>query len=147
MVTPFNQILIIDDNDIDAFILERIIDRSAFCGEVISKHWAQEAIDFLQENDHIHGKIPSLIFLDINMPVMNGFEFLEAFAQLSDAVKLRSKVVMISTSNHLQDRQKALNNPYVHDYLVKPADPALVDKVMQEVDMIIPSPVYRSREC
>ena len=136
------QVLIVDDNEIDSFILAKVIDRTQYQGEVICKNWASEALDHLRENDHPQGVLPQVIFLDLNMPLMNGFEFLEQFSQLSARILNYCQIVVITTSDHHLDRQRALNHPCVMDYLLKPADHQQVLQILHNSLQLVP--VYKS---
>lgn len=120
MTYRFPSALLIDDNEIDNFINERIINTSGFAEKVIVKISTDEALEHLKGCEQNPAVTPPVIFLDLNMPVKDGFAFLEEFNKLSDEVKSRCKVVVLSASISPDDINKASANPYVIRYLNKP---------------------------
>ena len=116
----YKSALLIDDNEIDNFINERMITSSGFAGKVIVKNSADNAMQFLTENQHDENTLPEVVFLDLNMPVKDGFVFLNDFEALSDTVKKKCKIVVLSSSISPEDINKASTNPYVIKYVNKP---------------------------
>lgn len=124
----YNNILLIDDNEIDNFINERIISTSSFAKNIVVKKSAPEALDYLKQiNDT--SQLPEIIFLDLNMPVMDGFGFLNEFAGLKDEVKKHSKVIVLSSSISPDDIDRASTNPFVYKYLNKPLSDKYLDAI------------------
>jgi len=119
-MSKFRNVLLVDDNEIDNFINERIITSSSFCENVVVRNSADGALNYLKEIVGSENKIPDIIFLDLNMPVKDGFAFLEEFGELSDEIKKHSKVIVLSSSISPEDINKASTNPYVFKYLNKP---------------------------
>ena len=76
-------VMLIDDNDTDNFISKRIIEITQFAQQVEVKNSGQDALEYLVANTDDVNRLPRLIFLDINMPVMDGFMFLYEFENLS----------------------------------------------------------------
>lgn len=112
-------ILIIDDNEEDRYILRRLISKCIGEVKVHDCINGQDALDYLNkisEND-----FPQKIFLDINMPVLGGFEFLEAFKSLRLEKKILSNchIAMFSTSQDYDEKKKALAYEFVVDYIEK----------------------------
>jgi CheY-like chemotaxis protein len=116
----FPSALLIDDNEIDNFINERIINTSGFAEKIIVKTSTDEALEFLKTCEQDPSQTPPVIFLDLNMPVKDGFVFLEEFNKLHESVKSKTKVVVLSASISPDDINKASANPYVIRYLNKP---------------------------
>ena len=83
----FDRVLLIDDNDIDNFINERMITTNHFGKQVVVKNSGDLALNYLKEHQSDPNTLPQIIFLDLNMPVMDGFAFLEEYDKLSDTVK------------------------------------------------------------
>ena len=111
------RLLLIDDNDIDQMMYKRIIKRSGLVGETISYLYADEALEFLKSDDCPH---IDAVLLDVMMPRMDGFEFLEAVnAELGDSFK-SIVVVMLTTSLNPDDRARAAKFDTVRDFLNKP---------------------------
>lgn len=113
--------MIIDDSHIDRFIAERILKRSFFAEEILMMESAIDALEYLRAQDRIDD-LPQVIFLDIRMPEMDGFEFLERYNELPDTVKRNVTIVMISSSANLNDHIRAQRNQYVYSFLEKPLD-------------------------
>ena len=116
----YKSALLIDDNEIDNFINERMITSSGFASKVIVKNSSDNAILFLKEHQHNEAALPEAVFLDLNMPVKDGFIFLIDFEGLSDTVKKKCKIVVLSSSISPEDINKASTNPYVIKYVNKP---------------------------
>ena len=116
----FSKVLLVDDNEIDNFINERILNSSFFAENVIVRNSADSAIAFLKENSANAEALPKFVFLDLNMPVKDGFAFLEEFNGLSNEVKKNCRVIVLSSSISPDDINRASTNPYVHKYLNKP---------------------------
>jgi len=125
----FDQILLVDDNEIDNFINERIITSSGFAENVVVKFSADAALDYLREISSNPALIPDFIFLDLNMPVKDGFGFLNDYSQISEQVRNKSKVIVLSSSISPDDINRASVNPYVYKYLNKPLSEKYLEAV------------------
>ncbi len=124
----FDSVLLIDDNDIDNFINERMITTNHFSSRVIVKNSGEEALKFLR--DHASGTdLPKIIFLDLNMPVMDGFAFLEEFEKLPDNLKAQCKVIVLSSSISPEDINRASTNQYVVKYVNKPLNERYLEAI------------------
>ena len=119
-------IMITDDSEPDRYLLKRLIGKTSFKGEIIEAKNGAEAIDFLcnrkeEYSANSESFPPVLIFLDINMPIMGGFEFLEKFDKLrSERAELKSVVfTMFSSSERKEDRERASLYECVGGYVTK----------------------------
>lgn len=118
----YNNILLVDD-DVDAcYLNKRTIHAMDLADNIVTCCHGKEALSFLSDNcvnAIIKGKqCPDLIFLDIKMPVMDGFEFLEEFVNLP-IKKPKPKVFILTSSDHKTDYERA-NEFKVDGYIVKP---------------------------
>lgn len=119
-------ILIIDDNETDRYLLKRLIKQASLTETIFEAENGREALDFLTLHHNStaqqpEGYPPMLIFLDINMPIMGGFEFLEKFGPLaSEHTDLKSTVLtMFTSSANNDDKRKALQYDVVKGFMVK----------------------------
>lgn len=110
-------VMLIDDESFDQKLYQRVITRSGLVGEVISFLYADEALAYLASAD---SKPIDVIFLDINMPRMNGFEFLEAATRTLGEEFARIVVVMLTTSLERSDRERAASYSVVRRFINKP---------------------------
>lgn len=112
-MSRINSILLVDDDQINNFINKRIIKKLAIADEVNIALNGEEALSHIQDYCLKTGHCPELIFLDINMPVMNGFEFLNEFKNLPLENKNEVKIIVLTTSTNPGDLQK------LKDYSIK----------------------------
>jgi len=127
----YDSVLLIDEDDIDNFINERMITTSNFAKRVIVKTSAISALEYLKEIAS-PDSYPKIIFLDLNMPIMDGFGFLDEFDKLAKQnprLAETSKIIVLSSSISPADINKASTNPYVIKYLNKPLSEKYLDAV------------------
>ncbi len=118
--TKFENVMVIDDNEIDLYIVSRIISINNFSKNTLSYSYAKEALNYLQENQGNISLLPQVIFVDIFMPMMSGFEFMEAFDKLPATVKNYCKVFVISSSNNEDDINRAHRDKNIVNFQEKP---------------------------
>lgn len=118
--------MLVDDNELDNFVNKKMIESESFGGATTIHSSAISALDYLKKNESTPELIPGLIFLDIMMPEMDGFGFLDAFDKLGDPVKAKCKIVMLSTSDSFKDLNRANQNKYVKRFLNKPLNPQVL---------------------
>jgi CheY-like chemotaxis protein len=108
-----NTILLIDDDKAINFITKMLIKKAEITDNIETVLNGQEALDYLtnsgkyEKEDNIYPK-PMLVFLDINMPVMDGWEFAEAYSKLTPEQKGDTKIIMLTSSLNPDDKERAL---------------------------------------
>ncbi|MCS6795230.1 MAG: response regulator [Raineya sp.] len=113
-------VMLVDDNDTDNFISKRIIELSKFAKRVEIKNSGKSALQYLEENQNNPENLPDLIFLDINMPIVDGFVFLFEFEMFPENVKNKCKIAILSSSDNKRDIEKIVDNDYVIKFITKP---------------------------
>lgn len=109
--------MLIDDNPDDNFFHIREIKKVGTLNIVVTLNSGSEALKYLAEKEEPRA---DLIFLDINMPGMNGWEFLERYKELDTDLQGRAIIVMLTTSDNSDDIARAQKNPHVFNYITKP---------------------------
>ena len=123
-------ILLIDDDELNNQLNKIILESMNVAEEIIVVEDGVEAIELLSAIKNPE-QLPNLIFLDINMPMVNGFEFLEVFEKLEVANRNQLKVVILTTSSTQRDAEKALNYK-IDDYLIKPLGEETLKKLLNK---------------
>ena len=119
MDRKLNCVLMVDDSEPTNYVNKKIVEKTGIAERVVTVESGFEALEFLKEEADKEG-YPELIFLDINMPGMNGWEFLEAYDKLPKTEQALLVVVMLTTSLNPDDRTKAVRLGYVGDFINKP---------------------------
>jgi CheY-like chemotaxis protein len=114
----FKKVMLIDDNEIENFVNKKLIETTEFSAETECCLSAETALEKIRNS--IIDELPEIIFLDIKMPGMDGFGFLDEFAMLPTEVHQHVKIIMLSTSESFKDLNRANKNKFVYRFLNKP---------------------------
>ena len=137
MTSPqLNSILLVDDDEVTNFYVEHLIRKMSLARSVHVEMSGRDALDYLGRVQATKQEsLPDLILLDINMPVMNGFEFLEEFAQSPMAATYKGKIYMLTSSGLDQDRQRAADFGFLAGYYTKPLSSNALDEIAQTFNL------------
>jgi CheY-like chemotaxis protein len=122
-------ILLVDDDSIANFLIERIVQSTGFAKSISTALNGKEALHVFTKHLDDSSPVPEVVLLDLNMPIMNGFEFLKAFQQLEFKEKSNILIILVTSSNNPTDIEtaKELGIKY---YLTKPISADTIKGIM-----------------
>lgn len=107
----YNNALLIDDNELDNFINEKMLEANCFAGKVYVSSNGKSALEFINNlvvsGGANNGTYPDVMFIDLNMPIMDGFEFIDHFKKINDPKLMACKLVILTSSISNSDKIKA----------------------------------------
>lgn len=127
----YPKLAIIDDDDIYRFAVQRILKRSGVAENIRSFTNGADALAYFQEAEA--ETLPDVLLLDLNMPVMDGWDFLERFRQLRPVLPKQITIFIVSSSINPQDHERAKAISEVEDFLVKPILPRELKERLQQL--------------
>lgn len=125
-------VFIVDDDEVIVYLTNKLIASAEFCENVENYFDAQSALDKLNDTLANGGKLPDAILIDINMPVMNGWQFIEAFQKTTEFRRI--PCFIFTTSIDAADKNKALKYKVIRDFITKPLTHQKLDKILRMVD-------------
>ena len=130
IIYPMKYLFIIDDDEMYQLILKRNIRKINPDINIISYLNGQEAIDSFKEIIISNQPIPDVVFLDINMPVLDGWQFLEEYEKIRHNINSNVDIYIASSSINEMDMKKALEYSVVKDYVTKPVTSSLLKDIL-----------------
>jgi CheY-like chemotaxis protein len=126
----YSHVMLLDDNELDNFINEKTMEANFFAKKIYTSTSAKSALEFLNNlvilGDQFSEIYPQVIFIDINMPMMDGFQFIEHFKKNTEKLTQKPKLVILTSSVYHEDKEKAkgisdeiifLNKPLTNEML------------------------------
>lgn len=132
MKKKLNSILLVDDDNDCNFFHQRLIKKMEYAETVYVANNGKEAIDFLQSTINGEHPHPDIIFLDINMPVMNGWEFIKEYQKLNENQKAKVMLIMLTTSLNPDDEEQAKNYQDIKGYKNKYLNKESMEEIIEE---------------
>lgn len=127
-----NTILLLDDNEHDNFFHELIIEDLGCTNQILSLQKANEALDYLLSRNGTSLPYPDLAFIDINMPKMDGFDFLKKYKTLHGGRNTKTVFVILTTSINPEDKKKANSFEEVVMFEIKPLDEEMLTRILNK---------------
>ncbi|WP_197901642.1 response regulator [Rhodocytophaga rosea] len=125
---PFKNILLVDDDEISTLISSTLLKHAKLATQIQSVYNGKEAIEYLTKECSENKFCPSLLFLDLNMPVMDGFEFLEAYTHNERLSQMDLSIVVLTSSAHSKDKEKVSQYP-IKGFITKPITPEKIQAI------------------
>ena len=122
--------MLVDDNMDDNFYHERIIRKNNAADTIVVKESGIEALEYLESTRDAVNILPGLIILDINMPGMNGWEFLDEFNKLDEELQSKMVVIMLTTSVNPADEAMAKTYDILADFKTKPLTKEMLEDIL-----------------
>lgn len=113
-------LMMVDDDQVYLYLAKKAILDAGVTRNIMLMYNGRDALDYLEKNRHSETELPELIFLDLTMPVMDGWEFLEEYTQLQPRIGKPIIIYVVSSSISPDDIERARNISTVTDYLIKP---------------------------
>ncbi len=116
-----NTICLIDDDIIHQFIIKKLVDNIQLNKkDLLIFSNGEEGINYLKSNNECVQKLPDLILLDLNMPIMDGFQFLQEYKEVHPTIKKDMTIYILSSSDNPKDKERTKKFKEVSGYLTKP---------------------------
>jgi CheY-like chemotaxis protein len=131
------RVFIIDDNSITQFLSAKAVGFTKCAEEVTCFDNAEQALNFLMDETKDISDLPELIMLDLEMPVMDGWEFLEQYNLLHPAIKQHTKVCVLASTLNPNQKEFLRKNPLVFEYIVKPLIPDKFSSLVNRIEAAI----------
>jgi CheY-like chemotaxis protein len=128
-IFKYKNVLLIDDSYIDNLINRKILDNSNYAESITVIDSPNEAFKLIKDSLENGDILPEVIFLDLRMPLMNGFEFLKGLLELPDLKPGQIKIYVLTSSLDPKDIKKVKENPLVSKFIGKP----LTKQILQEI--------------
>lgn len=126
-MAKFTDVLLVEDDPITIMVCDRVIKMASFAENVKACENGKIGIDYLSSLDG--ASIPKIIFLDINMPVMNGWDFLEEFEKIKDRFASLPRIYLLSSTVDPEDYKRAKNFSLVKDFISKPLSKEVLETI------------------
>ncbi|PLK44489.1 response regulator [Emticicia sp. TH156] len=116
------RLLCVDDDKITLTLIKLVVEKTFFAKEISTRMNGKEALEFYHDllQNNAADQAPELIFLDLNMPIMNGWDFLDEFSNRYYHIFPNTRVVILSSSTEQAERDRARKYPMIIDYVTKP---------------------------
>ncbi|WP_299252018.1 response regulator [uncultured Lacinutrix sp.] len=124
---------IVDDDDIYQFTIKKTIESLNLAKKIIAFSDGEEALDFMIKNLNNDEELPDVILLDINMPIMDGFQFMEEYIQIKPKLDKKITIYMVSSSVDQTDIDRANRISDVSDYIIKPIKPGKIKSIIEKL--------------
>ncbi|GAB3532153.1 response regulator [Pontibacter brevis] len=132
-MSTLKKVVLVDDDQVNNFVCESIIRNEKFADEIISFDWAEDALDYLrEESDKGVASFPELIFLDINMPGMDGWTFINEYRKLPEEATANCSLFMLSSAVDRKDILTAKSNDEVKEFFSKPLSPEILNIIRED---------------
>ncbi|TGM79210.1 response regulator [Leptospira levettii] len=117
MMSQISKVFLIEDDVVTTFLIKTLMEKLSFASEIFTYPNGSEALTALQSSE----QLPELLFLDLNMPVMDGWQFLDTIQTITPISHI--PIYILTSSIDPSDKSKSLSFPNVKGYLVKPLGP------------------------
>ena len=124
-------ICVIDDDNVYRFTTEKYIQMLNLPIDVICFGDGELALEYLKDNSSEADNLPDILFLDLNMPVMDGWDFLDEFETVKGDLTKEIKIYLVSSSTDERDQNRSMKYSYVEDYIVKPISEEYLERLLK----------------
>lgn len=132
MRKKLNSILLVDDDKDCIFFHQRLLTKMDCVTRIYTTYDGKEAIDFLTDSARKNEPKIDIVFLDVNMPRMNGWEFLEEYGKLDEMRKARVLIIMLTTALNSADAEKLKLSKDINGYKNKYLDKEAITQIVEE---------------